>query len=159
MTGCTICGKPAYAKGLCYICYHRKWYQANKDKISAAHRKYYQVNREKVNAANRKWQQANKDKVNAACRKYYQVNRDKINAAHRNRPPSASQLVNDFQEYEHHLFARTKPAKRKQLQEKEAELKRLFVESVDAVIDGGTELQVAKKLNVDYKKNGEMNAK
>ena len=46
----------------------RRWYEANKEKVSEAQRRWYEANKEKVSEAQRRYREANKEKVSEGKR-------------------------------------------------------------------------------------------
>ena len=61
----------------CQAEYHRKYYEANKDKAAECGRKYREANKEKIAERKRKYREANKEKIAVYHRKYHEANKDK----------------------------------------------------------------------------------
>jgi len=135
MSGRLICGLPAAE-------YQRKWYQANREKVKEQRKEYLQKPevRERMKEYMKEYNQ--KPEVRKRMKEYNQ--KPEVRKHIRTRKPSAGVLVSDFNAH----FSRLK---RKNPAEFER-AKKLFVDSVEGVIDGGTELKVAKGLGVKYEK-------
>ena len=52
------------------MCYHKNYYQANKEKLKAQRLEYYYNNKEKVKAITKAYREANKEKIYAINKKY-----------------------------------------------------------------------------------------
>ena len=58
--------------------WHKKYYEANRDKILEQHKQYRENNKEKIAEGQRQYYQDNKDKIGKRHKRYYEANKEKL---------------------------------------------------------------------------------
>ena len=152
---CTGCGeeKPATAEyfyratkeksGLASWCKSckKKYYEENREKVSAGMKKYYEENREKISARKKKYYEENREKILAGVKKYNEENREKVSAGvkkynEENREKVSARKKKYYEENREKISARKKKYREENREKLLAGNKKYYEENREKILAG-----------------------